>query len=54
MRLAGEGVDNLLKGGTLVRLKTVIGIAYMGIDPNDKVCIVGVKHKIVFLAMNLC
>lgn len=54
MRLAEEGVDNLIKGRTLVRLKTVTVIAYMGIDPNNKVFIVGVKPKILFLAKNLC
>lgn len=38
MRLAGERMDNAVKGRTMVRLKTVIEIAYMEIDPNGKVC----------------
>ena len=54
MRSAGEGVDNVVKGGMLVRLKTVIEIACMRIDPNGKVCVVGVKLRMISLTMNLC
>ena len=53
MRLAEEGMDNAVKGGTMVRLKTVIETAYIGIDPNSKVCVVGVKRRMI-LTMNLC
>ena len=53
MRLAGEGMDNAVKEGKMVRLKTVLETAYIEIDPNGKVCVVGVKHRMI-LTMNLC
>ncbi len=46
-------MDNVVKGGMLVKLKAVIEIAYMGIDPNGKVCVVRVKRRMI-LMMNLC
>ncbi len=41
MRIAGEGMDNAVKGGTLVKLKTVIEIAYMGDRPQRQ----GLRRK---------
>ena len=49
-----RGVDNLVKGGTLVELKTVIEIVCMRIDPNGEVCVVGIKLRMISLTMNLC
>lgn len=53
MILAGEGIDNAIKRGKLVSLKMIIEIAYMGINSNGKVCVVGVKRRII-LMNNLC
>lgn len=48
-----RGIDNAVKGGTLLRLKTVLDIAYMRIYLNGEVCVVGVKRRMISLTMNL-
>lgn len=53
MRLLKKGVNNLLKRKILIRLKIIIAIIYRGIDPNNKICIIKIKCKIIFLIINL-
>ena len=52
VELVGEGMDNLVKGELLFKLKTVIKIVCMKIDLNGEVCIIEIKLRMISLIMN--
>ncbi len=51
--ISGGGDEQRSQGRDVGRLKTVIEIAYMGIDPNSKVCVVRAKRRMI-LMIDLC